>query len=191
MGPTGYEVGAWRQLSCPGLAVLQSVRWAPGKGKLLIHLWSRQPSCSRVLAAIPIQCGLGPWGYRKGRCLAHFPTAGQGTASQVAGGGKTWYLMGSLCLSHGVRPPGAHENLCSESIHLPEGTWPNLANANTTTSWETDHGRKKKKLHILVPLMALFPVFLNKGLHISNFLGLHKLCSLSCLQGLLSSVEGF
>lgn len=30
----------------------------------------------------PNQCGLEQWGYRKGRCLAHVPTSGQGTASQ-------------------------------------------------------------------------------------------------------------
>lgn len=34
----GYEVGTWTQLSCPGQAMLQSIWWAPGKGKLLAHL---------------------------------------------------------------------------------------------------------------------------------------------------------
>ena len=82
---------------------------------------------------------------------------------------EVWWVV--YALSRGLRPPGAPDSLCSDSIHVLGGAHPKLANASPTTGWERPW-KKERKLNILVPLMVLFSNFLNKGSTIPFSLGL-------------------
>lgn len=66
--PTASWGGAWKQLSCPGLAGPQSICWALGKGKLLAT--SDPGTCHIPLWRLRYPpSGLEWRDYGKGRCL--------------------------------------------------------------------------------------------------------------------------
>lgn len=111
MCPAASWRGAWKQVSCPGSTVPQTIWWAIVH--LHIPLWRLQYAPS---------VGWNGGTLERGHAKAQ-------SVSVVAGRRGNLTFMGCLYTELWEKIPRVYESLCSESPHVPEGTRPKLPKA--------------------------------------------------------------
>lgn len=120
------------------------------------------------------------WDSRKGDLWfsSYPPWPGHIVSVWWLAGGETWHLMGCSCPKSWGENPGACESLRSEcTMYLKE--YDLKLQIKTPLQVETETMKERKKLHILVSLMAPFLLFWTKGPTVSFSLGLTN-CYVVC-----------